>query len=86
MWRAEKSFKVRREKNLFLCRVSNKYTRQMYFFTECIFWLSVSTDGHLTNILTDDTRTNGCPHGGSLPSAQALTLGKYALVCRVSRH
>ena len=74
---SRKSFKVRREKNLFLCRVPNKYTRQTHFFAECqiitlgkhISLPSVSTKGHSANVLTDGTRTNGCPRGGSLPSA-----------------
>ena len=80
---SRKSFKVRREKKLvsspsakqihsasiFLCRVPNIYTRQIYFFAECICLPSVSTNGHSANVLTDGTQTNGCPRGGSLPSA-----------------
>ena len=55
---SRKSFKVRREKNLFLCRVPNKYTRQTNFFAECICLSSVSANGHSANVLTDDTWTN----------------------------
>ena len=74
---SKKSFKVEREKNLFLYRMPNKYIRQTYFFTECqiitldkyICLPSVFTNGHSANVLTDGTRTNGCPRGGSLPSA-----------------
>ena len=69
MWRAEKVLRLEEKTNLFLCRVPNKYTQQTYFFTECICLPSVSTNGHSTNVLTDGTRTNGCPRGGSLPSA-----------------
>ena len=79
---SRKSFKVRREKklvslpsakqihstNIFLYRVPNNYTRQTYFFNECICLPSVSTNRHSANALMDGTRTNGCPPGGSLPS------------------
>ena len=82
----KKSFKVRREKklvslpsvkqihsaNIFLYRVPNNYTRQTYFFAECICLPSVSTNRHSANVLKDGTRTNGCLRGGSLPSAQLL--------------
>ena len=80
---SRKSFKVRREKklvslssakqihstNIFLCPVLNNYTRQTYFFAECICLLSVFINEHSTNVLTNGTWTNGCPRGGSLPSA-----------------
>ena len=86
MWRVENVSRVEEKKklislpsvkqihsaNIFLCRVTNNYTRQIYFFVECICLSSVSTNGHSTNVLTDGTRTNGCPRGGSLPSAQLL--------------
>ena len=55
--------------NIFLYRVPNNYTRQTYFFAECICLPSLSTNGHSANVLTDGTRTNGCPRGRSLPSA-----------------
>ena len=71
---SRKSFKVRREKNEIICRVPSNYTRQTYFFAECpplpsvfgafaecICLPSVFTNGHSTNILTDDTRTDECP-------------------------
>ena len=55
--------------NLFLCRLPNIYTRQTYFFAECICLSSVYTNGHSANVLTDGTRTDEYPHGGSLPCA-----------------
>jgi len=38
---SKKSFKVRREKNKIICRVPNSYTRQTYFFAECLVLPSV---------------------------------------------
>ena len=79
---SRKSLKVTREKNEIICRVPSNYTRQTYLFAEClplssvfgafaecICLLSVSTNGHSANLLTDGTQTNGCPRGGSLLSA-----------------
>ena len=69
MWRAEKVLRSEEKKTCFFAECQTNTLGKHIFFAACICLPSVSTNGRSANVLTDGTQTNGCPRGGSLPSA-----------------
>ena len=78
---SSKSFMVRREKNKIICRVPNSYTRQTYFFAECLVLPSVFFLVYRVSNFAE-CFLHRLPSAIILPSVFFATLGKW-LVCRV---